>query len=121
MLLDTNILIAYLDDETAVSDTLEAWRVRGVQLIISSITVAELLSYTRLSAPEIHIIQLLTGTFTSVPFDDEHAVVAAEIRRKYRFEIPDSGIIATAMIRRVPIVTRDKRMHSVAEVTFVNI
>ena len=121
MLLDTNILIAYLDDESLIVNALDTWRAQGTQLVISSITIAELLSYTKLAAFEIEIIEQLTRTFVSVPLNDEHAKAAAALRRKYSFDIPDSVIIAAAQIRGIPLVTRDIRLHKVTEVTFVHI
>lgn len=121
MLLDTNILIAYFEDERAAGAALETWRQQGVPLVISSITVAELLSYTRLSDSEVENIRELVKTFISIPFDDRLAAVAGMIRRKYGLEVPDSGIIATAIQRGVRVVTRDKQMQKVKEVDFVKI
>lgn len=121
MLLDTNILIAYFEDELVVSNALEKWKQQGIPLVISTITVAELLSYTRLTSSEIDNITELAKTFISIPFDDAHAVTAGSIRRKYGFELPDAGIIATAMLRGIRLVTRDKKMQVVQEVDFVQI
>ena len=121
MVLDTNILIAFLNQERGVNGAILSWKMSGIPLFISSITVGELLSSPNLSSADIDVILRLIGTFSSIAFDNQHATVAGEIRRKYNLELPDAGIIATAIQRGVRVVTRDKQMQKVKEVDFVQI
>lgn len=90
-------------------------------LTISSITVGELLSYQQLTDVEIRDLELFAATFISVPFDDHLAKVAAELKRKYRFDITDAGILATAKTRGIQIVSRDVQLHKATEISFVHI
>ena len=48
MTIDSNILIAYLNDERLVIDTLREWTEEGRTLFISSVSVCEVLSLPRL-------------------------------------------------------------------------
>ena len=121
MVLDTNILIAFLEKEPVVTSALLSWRTGGIPLYVSSISLGELLSNSRLFAADVDVIFQLVGTFTSVAFDNEHAAIAGEIRRKYGLGLLDAGIIATAITRGVRLVTRDKQMQKVKEVDFVKI
>ncbi|MBI5470546.1 PIN domain-containing protein [Candidatus Kaiserbacteria bacterium] len=121
MLLDTNVLIGYINGDESIRSTVDVWRVARVPLIISSIVVAELLSYRYLTDKEIRDLELFVATFISVPFHNKLAMAAASLRRKYRFDIPDSGIIATAQVYEIPLVTRDEQMRKATEVSFVDI
>jgi len=113
MVLDTNILIAYLNDESIVIETIENWKRGGRVLFISSITTAEVLALPSLRPVDGDRIRKFLGNFVSVPMDDDVAESAATIRRLYRLEIPDATIAATALINGVPLVTRDRQFRRV--------
>ena len=49
MVLDTNILVAYLKGEPEVVAALEQWRQEGRGLVVSSISLAEVLALPALS------------------------------------------------------------------------
>ncbi|MEK7098293.1 MAG: PIN domain-containing protein [Patescibacteria group bacterium] len=121
MLLDTNILIGYINGDIAIRDAVSAWRAAEVRLIISSITLGEFLSHAALTDVKIRDLELFAATFISIPFDDELAKRAARLKRKYRFALTDSGILATAQLYGVSVVTRDAQLHKVTEVTFAHI
>ena len=121
MLLDTNILIGYINGDQAIRNVIRMWREVQMPLTISSITVGELLSYQELTDAEILDLELFAATFISVPFDDQLAKAAAELKRNYRFDITDAGILATAKIRRLQVVSRDVQLHKAKEIGFVKI
>lgn len=121
MVLDTNILIAYLDGEEAVVDfVLRHKEVSGV-FFISSVTITELLSLATLSTVEIKRMTNFLENFVSIPFDDQIAITAAAFRRQYTLSVPDAALVATASICQVPLITRDRAIHKVVEITFVDL
>lgn len=106
MLIDTNVLIAYLNGEEEVIRTLTEWKL-STSLLISSINRAEILSRPNLTADEIRFILSFLKSFVSISFTDTLADLAAELRRHYRLSLPDAAIAATAIYNGVPLVTRD--------------
>ena len=117
MTIDTNILIAYLKGEPVVVEALVAWQQEGRALIISSVTIAELLAYSELSEVDVEMIYRLRSFLISVPSDDYIAEIAAKMRRVYRLSLGDAAIVATAVARTTPLVTRDKQLRRVKEIT----
>lgn len=121
MIVDTNILIAHLQGDEVVIGTLSQWKRSGRVLFISSISRAEVLSHPDLTGMEISEILLFFTHFASVSFDDQLAEVAGDLRRRYSLSLPDAAIAATALTRGVPLVTRDRALRRVREITVVKI
>lgn len=121
MTLDTNILIAYLDGEQTVIDFVLEQKVFGRAVFISSISVAELLSLSALTDTDLKRIERFIENFISVPFDNALAESAASFRRQYGLSIPDAAIAATAFIHHVPLVSRDRGMKKIKEVTLIDL
>lgn len=121
MVLDTNILIAYLNNELKVVETLSEWRQGGRPIFISSISVAEILSLPLITQSDLNKIKLFLSNFISVPFDDSLAQTAAFIRRIYHLGIPDAAIAATALLRGIPLVTRDHQFRKIQEITIIEL
>lgn len=121
MTLDTNILIAYLDGEKAVVDFVLEQKEAGRALFISSIVVAELLSLPKLVDTDFRRMEDFITNFISVPFDNAIAISAASLRRKYRLDLPDAAIAATALIRQTPLITRDRGFRKISELTFFDL
>ncbi len=119
MVLDTNILIAYLNGEPAVVDALCRWREEGRALLISSVSLAEVLALPALGPSDLRLVTRFLRTFLSIAFDDHVAEVAAGLSRAYRLKLPDAAIAATALIHAVPLVTRDRVFRRLAEVELV--
>lgn len=121
MILDTNILIAYLNGEIEVIETLSSWRRENRALFISSISVAEVLSLPSLSPQDTQKIKIFLSDFIAIPFDNYLAETVAQLRRKYKISIPDAVIAATALIRNAPLVTRDVGFRKVKELNIIEI
>ena len=121
MTIDSNILIAYLNGERKVVDTLREWNEEGRTLFISSVSVCEALSLPRLDPSDIEKTKTFLDGFFSVPFDDGIAETAALLRRIYRLAFPDAAIAATAIKYGVPLVTRDQDFRVVKEVQIIEI
>ena len=121
MVVDTNIIIACLKgEEGPVIGLSDAIR-NGRALFVSSITVAETLALPTLTPSDIEKARGFLKHFISVPFDDTIAMLSAMLRRTYSIELPDAGIAATAIVRRVPLVTRDRQFRKIKEITVVEL
>jgi len=121
MVLDTNILIAYLKGEPEVVAALEQWRRDGRALVISSISIAEVLALPGLSGSEIQVVTRFLRSFLSIPFDERLAERAARLARLYRLKIPDAAIAATAGDCAMPLVSRDHGFRKVKEVSLLEV
>lgn len=121
MVLDTNILIAYLNGESVVVGQLSGWKQEGRVLFVSSIAVAEVLALHTLAPDDVVQVKRFLNQLVSVPFDDDLAELAAFCRRTYRIGLQDCAIAATALRLRVPLVTRDKQFYKIKEITVIEI
>lgn len=121
MTIDSNILIAYLNGEQRVVETLRGWTEEGRTLFISSVSVCEVLSLPRLDYAGIEKAKTFLDGFFSVPLDNSVAETTASLRRIYRLAFPDAAIAATALKYGVPLVTRDQDFRAVKEVQIVEI
>jgi len=96
-------------------------KAEGRAFIISSITVAEVLSLKTLTDTAVKQVKEFLQTFVSVPFDDYIADITAQCRRLYGLELPDAGIAATAMTLEIPLVTQDQQFKKIREITVIEI
>lgn len=121
MILDSNILIAYLNGDDQVREALSDWKRTGRSLFISSLSITEVLAYPPLSPRETEDAKLFLNEFIPVSFDSSLAETAAFLRRLYGIATPDAAIAATALTRGVPLVTRDRQFRKVKELILVQI
>ena len=81
---------------------------------ISVITELELLSYHRLSeSDEVQLRQLLS-LFIIDDITPEIKTTTIQIRREHRLKLPDSIILATAQVAKLPLITADQKLLNVA-------
>ena len=121
MVIDTNILIAYLKGEQQAVIQLSAWKEEGRALFISPISIAEVLAIAPLSNTEIAGIKDFLKNFISIPVDDSVAEIAGYFRGTHHVALPDAIIAATAFLRGVPLITRDQQFKKIKEVTVFEI
>jgi len=121
MILDTNILIAHLNGESGVIETLSDWKQSGRPLFISSISFAETLALAGLTPQERNKIRAYLSSFLSIPFDNTIAEIAAVLKGIYGIELPDAAIAATAYTRNFPLVTRDRQFRKIKEISVVEV
>jgi predicted nucleic acid-binding protein len=108
MTIDTNIIIAYLAGEDDVIDFLDSWRMQGGFLYLPTIVEAEVLSFSKWTTREYNTIaKFLEENFISVPFDRQVAQLAAKLRKTYSMKLPDAAIAASALIKSIPLMTRN--------------
>jgi predicted nucleic acid-binding protein len=118
MVVDTNIIIAFFNAEPVVVSALNEW-LQTRNLLVSTVTVAELLALPKLEPKSAKIIIDFTENFLTIPVDKSLAVTAGYLRRAYSLHLPDALIAATAIKHNVPLVTRDKVFRKVSELDII--
>lgn len=121
MVFDTNILIAYLRGEDIVITAIEESARQGRALLISAISIGEVLAFPGLTELDIVSIKKFLDRFIIINVDEQIAELAALVRRRYGIALADAIIVATALLRNVPLVTRDKRLKKIKELTILDI
>ncbi|MEK7128022.1 MAG: type II toxin-antitoxin system VapC family toxin, partial [Patescibacteria group bacterium] len=76
---------------------------------ISVISRVELFSYSEITPEESSSIEAFLGSTRTVLIDNEIAMIAAELRRKYKIKTPDSLVAATAIYTNTSLVTRNTK------------
>ncbi len=107
ILLDSDILIDHLRGYDPARRYLKRFEAGEVQGYLSVITVAELATGQMRQEEEEGKVQQLLGLFTHIDLDFAIAWRGGEIRRQYRTRIADALIAATALIRNLPLSTRN--------------
>ena len=120
ILLDSNIVIGYLNGDVSIIERLDAFVRERRALFISLISVSEALCLPEAGDNLATIEQFIDGFIVIEP-DKEIAKVAAALRRTHRLDIPDAYIVATAITRNVPLATRDKKMRSIPGLVLADI
>jgi predicted nucleic acid-binding protein len=102
--LDTNILIDYLNGIPLAKDEISRFR----EAYISSITWIEVMAGARDHGEEKTIRRFLED-FNCVAVDQEVAGLSFQIRRQHRVKLPDAIIWATARHKNTLLVTRNTK------------
>jgi len=110
MLVDTNILIAYLNGEPKVLEAFTIWRKEGGVLYLSSVVEAELFSFPGANEEEVEKMGLfLQESFVFIPFERQIARLTGKLRREKKMKLADAAIAATALYLGTPLITRNKK------------
>ena len=102
-LIDTNIIIYYLEGEQAAVSFLQ--NNRG-KLAISSITWMETLSYP-FSSDEEQVVRTFLQEYRLIEISSPVMELTVEIRRKKKMKLPDTIIAASAVHHDLILVTRN--------------
>lgn len=102
-LIDTNIMIYYLEGEQAAVSFLRTHRGK---LAISSITWMETLSYP-FSADEEQIVRAFLHELRLIEISSSVMELSVEIRRTKKMKLPDAIIAASAIHHDLILVTRN--------------
>ena len=111
MVLDTNILIGYLNGDSTIIESLSQLKQSGQVLFISAISYAEVLAYPQLTETERQIVRNF--------LDTDIAEQAAKLRRNHNISLPDAIIAAQTATLNVPLITRDKQLKRLKEIQVV--
>ena len=115
--LDTNIFVYYLDRNSSfysqTEKLFEHIAIRNLSIFTSVIALSELLSF-KATRPQLYKLEqelLMIPNLTIIDVNREIAKEAANIRREYKFRLPDSIQLATGLIGRAQaFVTNDRRL-----------
>ena len=123
MNVDTNIVIAYLADDQDVVHFIDELKANKVKLFISSIVEAELISQGSLTVSEISsIFDFISDYFIVIPLDRYTLKSTAYFRRKYaKIKIADACVLGVSKLYDLELITRDKELLKITEITTYNI
>jgi len=108
-LLDTNAIINLLNDESADFSFREK---KGVYFV-SIITEIELLSFKNLTNEDETSIKKLLPEACIINIDTDIKNKTIELKKKKKIKLPDALICATAVVRKLTLVTDDKDLFDI--------
>ena len=109
-LLDSNILIGFLNGDRKIAEWLSTQTKEESWLSISFITKIEVLSSKELKDSEIDKTKKFLDIFNRSYFNEEIIDIAAMLRRKSHLSLGDVIITATAINGQYILVTNDKNL-----------
>ncbi|TSC69894.1 MAG: PilT protein-like protein [Parcubacteria group bacterium Gr01-1014_70] len=95
------------NDEYAAPALSEILTDPTLPVYVSTITEAELFSFSRLTKEETKWIEDFLGVISRVPVDSQIARAAGHIRSIYHLKLPDSIIAATTLFTGSTLLTRN--------------
>jgi predicted nucleic acid-binding protein len=114
LFIDSNIILYYLNGDKTLLPVLE-----DKQLFVSFITQLELLSYKRITAHEIKMIEGFLQHCTIIEISSVIKENTILLRRKYGLKLPDAIIAGSALYLNVPLFTADKSMANITEIDLI--
>jgi predicted nucleic acid-binding protein len=103
VLLDSNILIYGASGEHPALDAI----LDRTDLSAASVTRIETLGFHGLSEIERHWLEIASARMQILPLDDAVAERTIALRQDGRMSLADAIIAATALVHRLPLVTRN--------------
>ena len=100
-LLDTNSIIYALNGSLKLPKN---------NYFVSIITEIELLSYHKLHKDEEKIIKDILANFINITISQEVKNKTIEIRKNKNLKLPDSIIVASAIVQNAILITSDKKL-----------
>jgi hypothetical protein len=104
MLIDTNVIIYYLNGDQVAVDFISRY-VSNI-LAISFITKIEVMSYPY-TAEEENVVERFLGQFKLIMMDDSMLKESYKLRRQKKVPLADAIIAATAIVNHQKLVTRN--------------
>ncbi|WP_162055194.1 type II toxin-antitoxin system VapC family toxin [Pontibacter pamirensis] len=114
LFVDTNILLYLISGDETVAELLD-----GKHITISFVTELELLGYSNLSESDSKIIQELIREATVIDINAEIKRLVVLLRKNYKIKLPDAIVVASALYLDFPLVTADKQLSQVDELTLL--
>jgi predicted nucleic acid-binding protein len=113
-LFDTNAVLYFLHQPKQLQDN-------GAAVFVSFVNELELLSYSKLGSNEERAIKHFLKLVDIINIDQEIKSLTITLRQKYALKLPDAIICATAMANRLTLVTNDRKLHKISEITCSNL
>lgn len=114
LFVDTNILLYLLSGDETVAEMLD-----GRHIVISFVSELELLGYKDLSESDLHIIQEPLKEATVIDINPEIKRQVVLLRKNYKIKLPDAIVVASALYANFPLVTADKQISQINELTLL--
>ena len=114
LVLDTNIVLYHLANRLQKS-------LEKKQYAISIITEIELLSYPKIQADEINLIENFVAQTTVIKLTDSIKIATVALRKRYKLKLPDAIIAATASRPQSPLLTNDKKLLNISEIETISV
>ena len=106
ILIDTNILIYFLNGEIPLQKDVEVL-LFNKNFSISALTLSEILSWKMLSEADVEAIIMALDGVEIISVSEEISIKAASLRRKHAIKLVDAIISATAIIENCTLATND--------------
>ena len=113
-LLDTNIILYFLAGKLKKP-------LLDNEYYVSIITQLELLSYPNLDSKSEYSIDLFLKEIKVINITPEIITKTIEIRRKFKFKLPDSIIIATAKVLNLEILSNDQQFTKFPDINCLSL
>jgi len=114
LFIDSNIILYYLNGDKTLLPVLE-----DKQLCVSFITELELLSFKKITEPEIKLIEGFLQHCTIIEMSSLIKENTILLRRKYGLKLPDAIIAASSLFLNAPLFTADKDMANITEIDLI--
>lgn len=115
LLLDTNAVLQVLGAPKAITG------LAGKVIFISFITELELYSYPALSGHDLKSIDFFMTKARIVDITKDIKEKTIALRKKNKLKLPDAIICATAMSNDIPLVTGDKKLIRIDDITVLSL
>lgn len=116
-LLDTNILIGFLQRHPVILNLFQTQQIKIGECAYSSITRIELLSFPSLTILEKQAIESLLSRMTYLAITPTIENETIDFRRINQTKLPDSIIAATAKHYQLKLLTLDKKLAGFMKIT----
>lgn len=116
-IIDTNIIIYYLDGEPKILNFFKNFQ---GQMAISMITVAEVLSYPYDEIERVKVERFLKNRFIWLEVTEAIVFKTGRIRSQKKIKTPDAIIASTALCHQLPLVTRNVKDFEHLPIALVN-
>lgn len=103
VLIDTNILVDYLNGIEQAKTELDRYSDKAISLI----TWMEVMVGATPETEE--IMRGFLNSFINFPIDERVATVAVALRKQHKIKLPDAIVWATAQVNRCLLVTRNTK------------
>ena len=107
VLIDSNIFIYYFNGETKVKPIIDKIRNKEIIGHYSTISYIEILCYPVLTKSEENKIKHFLHGLVHVDLEDNIVEKAIKLRKKYKVKLPDAIIAASAIVKKLQLVTRN--------------
>ena len=119
ILLDTNAIISLLKNEGNLLETIS----KASAVYISVISELEFFSFSRLMANDINLFRKFLKRISVIDLKQSDLKLmdkVIEVRKNYHLKLPDAIIVASAITNNAVLISQDKELSKVKELSLNN-